>query len=369
MIKLSPSINMWRHREKIGRTFRKLSSFDLVNDRFKWKHADVPLEMSRTPPSSWYVDKWFLDEVEKSHTFRNWLFYGRNETVKEALTFHARNLIGEPLAILNNGSDKLSAFYNVCRHHAAQILEDGVGLVHRSKHLRCPYHGWEYNAADGRLVKAVKMQGCQNFKPKEMGLFQLEIDTVGPWLFVNLGQHKTGKLTTDQSDIAEMVGMLQETGFEKLKFVHQKSYHIKCNWKVFIDNYLDGGYHVPIAHPGLASELDMKKYKRKGYPSFYLQSCGGKVNSPPTKETGEGKETSRGAQVNGRVINADQSYDALYIFHYPNLCINRYGKWMDINVVWPEGPDACRVDFEWYAEVRRLAIVLQYCANWHLLYR
>ena len=39
---------------------------------------------------------------------------------------------------------------------------------------------------------------------------------------------------------------------ESLRFVTRREYHVSCNWKVFCDNYLDGGYHVPFAHPALA---------------------------------------------------------------------------------------------------------------------
>lgn len=30
--------------------------------------------------------------------------------------------------------------------------------------------------------------------------------------------------------------------------------------QVFCDNYLDGGYHVPYAHKGLASDLKLDSY-------------------------------------------------------------------------------------------------------------
>lgn len=36
-----------------------------------------------------------------------------------------------------------------------------------------------------------------------------------------------------------------------------QEYHIACNWKVFCNNYLDGGYHVPFAHGDLAAGIDM----------------------------------------------------------------------------------------------------------------
>ena len=47
-----------------------------------------------------------------------------------------------------------------------------------------------------------------------------------------------------------------------MKFVARRSYSLNCNWKVFADNYLDGGYHVPFAHPTLVADgVDMKKYE------------------------------------------------------------------------------------------------------------
>ena len=44
--------------------------------------------------------------------------------------------------------------------------------------------------------------------------------------------------------------------------VARRTYSLRCNWKVFADNYLDGGYHVPFAHPTLVADgVDMKKYE------------------------------------------------------------------------------------------------------------
>ncbi len=41
---------------------------------------------------------------------------------------------------------------------------------------------------------------------------------------------------------------------------------------------------------------------------------------------------------------------AVYAFIYPNLAINRYGPWMDTNVVVPTGPESCTVRFDWWLE-------------------
>lgn len=39
-----------------------------------------------------------------------------------------------------------------------------------------------------------------------------------------------------------------------------------------------------------------------------------------------------------------------YAFVYPNLMINRYGTWMDTNVVYPVDQQNCIVHFDWWID-------------------
>lgn len=41
---------------------------------------------------------------------------------------------------------------------------------------------------------------------------------------------------------------MQELGMADSSLVHitRREYVLECNWKVFADNYLDGGYHVSV---------------------------------------------------------------------------------------------------------------------------
>jgi len=59
----------------------------------------------------------------------------------------------------------------------------------------------------------------------------------------------------------------------------------------------------------------------------------------------------------------DDNKAALYVYHYPNLMINRYGSWMDTNIVYPNGPDNCIVDFEWYYDTENGDINSQDCID------
>jgi len=55
-----------------------------------------------------------------------------------------------------------------------------------------------------------------------------------------------GPLPDFLAKVPELVAPLKLT--EKLKFFDRRVYTLNCNWKVYVDNYLDGGYHVPHAH-------------------------------------------------------------------------------------------------------------------------
>ncbi|GMY35273.1 choline monooxygenase, chloroplastic, partial [Fagus crenata] len=100
---------------------------------------------------------------------------------------------------------------------------------------------------------------------------------------------------------------------------------------VFCDNYLDGGYHVPYAHKGLASGLQLQSYSTKMYEKVSIQSC-------------------KGGSMDRKDDYGRLGSKVLYAFIYPNFMINRYGPWMDTNLVLPLGPRRCQVVFDYFLE-------------------
>jgi len=137
-----------------------------------------------------------------------------------------------------------------------------------------------------------------------------------------------------------LVNRVAPLGVNKLYYFDSRTYDIHCNWKVFVDNYLDGGYHVPHLHKGLSSVLDYKEYTIENEDRYCLQSSpmvAGKED-PATSSTRQGDR-------------------AWYFWQYPNLMINCYEGYMDTNLVLPLDVDHCRVIFDFYfgdvSEVRR----------------
>jgi choline monooxygenase len=100
---------------------------------------------------------------------------------------------------------------------------------------------------------------------------------------------------------------------------------------VFVDNYLDGGYHVPHIHGALNSVLDPANYTIKTDARFCLQS------SPIATAKGDAKTAA--------VRAGERAY---YYWIYPNLMINIYTGVMDTNLVIPRGVDKTEVVFDYY---------------------
>src|SRR5437879_13860179 len=50
----------------------------------------------------------------------------------------------------------------------------------------------------------------------------------------------------------------------------RKDWTVNCNWKVYVDNYLEG-YHIPIVHPSLIKEIDYPNHRTETRPTYSIQ--------------------------------------------------------------------------------------------------
>jgi len=263
----------------------------------------APLAEARTIPASWYIDP-EMNELEKKTVFsRSWHFAGRGEQVAMPGQYVTCEIAGEPVVVVRGSDGVLRGFFNVCRHHAAAVMTESCG---EASHLQCPYHGWTY-ALNGELKSAPDLGAVANFEREAMGLIKIEVTVWKNWVFARL-EPGGGPL--------EDLGRLNVTDFQ---WFERRHYSLECNWKVFVDNYLDGGYHVPFLHKSLDALLDYSEYKIETGERFCLQS------SP--------------------VATGDQ---ALYYWIYPNFMINCYQHAMDTNLVIPRGVDRTEVIFDFY---------------------
>ncbi|KAA8522737.1 hypothetical protein F0562_009102 [Nyssa sinensis] len=292
-------------------------------------NPNIPIQEALTPPSSWYTHPSFLSLEFDRVFFRGWQAV---EQIKCPRDFFTGSLGNVEYVICRDDKGIVHAFHNVCRHHAS-LLAFGSG---KKSCFVCPYHGWTYGL-DGALLKATRITGIRNFNINELGLIPLKVAIWGPFVLLNLEKESFPQQEADGNVVGnEWLGssseMLSTNGVDSsLSYVCRREYTIECNWKVFCDNYLDGGYHVPYAHKGLAYGLKLESYSTTIFEKVSIQRCDG--DSVESKDDFD----RLGSKV-------------LYAFIYPNFMINRYGPWLDTNLVLPLGPRKCQVIFDYFLD-------------------
>ena len=286
-------------------------------------NEQAPLELASTIPAQWYTDP-RIAALERERVFGAvWQVVGRSDQVARAGQFFTIEVAGEPLVIVRGADGLLRGFFNVCRHHAAAVATADAGTAQA---FRCPYHGWTY-ALDGALKGTPDFAGVCQFDRASNGLVPVRVHIWESFVFVCL--EPSGPELEEQ--LADLTPRFSALNVPSLHFHERREYTLDCNWKVFVDNYLDGGYHVPYLHKGLNSVLEYSQYTIENGERYCLQSS-------PIVRSGEAAD-----------VEATRTGDrAHYYWIYPNFMINVYEGVMDTNLVLPLGPQRTRVIFDFY---------------------
>ncbi|MEM9456049.1 MAG: aromatic ring-hydroxylating dioxygenase subunit alpha [Myxococcota bacterium] len=283
-----------------------------------------PIEEAWTPPSSWYADPALYALEQRAIFSRAWQPVARLEQLATPGTYVSGCLGGEPWVVVRGHDDQLRAFANTCRHKGRPIMT-GAG---RAEALVCGYHAWTYDLR-GRLRRAPRIAGIRDFDRDPMSLPPLSLESWGPWAWLS----PSADAPPLYPRIEALDHLLANTRWGALRYHSRASWELACNWKVYVDNYLDGGYHIPHIHPSLDAQVDMSTYRTDLFEEFSVQRADPADKADPRATV---DPTLR--------IGAE----AIYAWIYPNFMLNRYGPCLDTNHVIPLGPDRCRVDYEFY---------------------
>jgi choline monooxygenase len=225
---------------------------------------------------------------------------------------------GEPEASAPQG--RLRALHNVCRHRAGPLATcDGRA----AKSLVCRYHGWAYEL-DGRLRGAPEMHDAADFDLSTVRLPQANVAQWQELVFASLDATPAAF-----GDIIAGIDERLPGSLAGYTFDRRISYEIRCNWKVYVDNYLEG-YHLPRVHPALNRLLDYRSYRTELARWHALQWS-------PIAD-------SRGPYRGGE----SQTAEALYWWLWPNTMLNVLPGRLQTNRVVPLDVQRCRVDFDYY---------------------
>lgn len=279
------------------------------------------LSRASTLPSYWYFDsRIFKDEKEKVF-YKTWQLVGREEQVKEQGQYFTATICDEPIVVVRGNDSCLRVFSNVCRHRAG-LVATGEG---RRKTLQCNYHGWTYNL-EGKLNATPEFDGVECWNKEDVCLPEFKVETWAGLIFVNL-DNSCEPLSRTLEDLPSLIKL----NMSQMKLAARKEWLIDCNWKTYVDNYLEG-YHIPIIHPALHRELDYANYVVETKSFYSIQ------HSPLRKDT-PGRL---------RVSDNKEENQAQYFWIFPNLMLNVYYDNFSTNLIVPLSPEKTLTVFEWY---------------------
>jgi choline monooxygenase len=279
------------------------------------------LDRGLSLPASWYTDPAVLAlEVERVFR-RTWQYVGRADQLARTGDYVTGDAGGVP-AVVVRGEKGLRGFVNVCRHRRHLVME-GAG---NRKALLCPYHAWCYDL-DGRLRSAPRADREEAFRPEELSLLPVRVDTWGPFVFVNadvsappLSQY-----------LGELPDHLDRNGLDlsRLQFRQRDEWRAPANWKVMVENYLEC-YHCPVAHPGFSAVIDVDPdaYELRAFEWFSSQRA-------PARPGAGGKAAY---DVHGELARGQ------YYYLWPNFALSAHPGQLNLLAhMWlPEGPGHTR---------------------------
>lgn len=266
--------------------------------------------MQATLPARLYgcPDAWAR---ERSAVFaRAWLFLGHEAEAAAPGDWIATDIAGHRLLAVRAADGGLRAFHNVCRHRAGPLVAGERGRC--DGELVCAYHGWRY-ALDGRLKAASGFGPVEGFDPREFGLLAVRLETWRGLAFARLDP--AGPPLADH--VAPLDALLCERGLDFAAPVLRRSHDLACDWKVYVENYLEG-YHIDSVHPVLAAEMGSAEYRVRVEGELVVQEAVG-VNDGPQA--------------------------GVWGWLWPNLGINVYREGAMIERMTPLGPGRTRLDY------------------------
>ena len=266
-------------------------------------------------PAGCYTQAAFADAERRAVFARSWQLVAHGAQVAFAGDHAVGELAGVPLLVVRGDDGVLRALHNVCRHRAGPLADcDGRG----ARHLTCRYHGWRY-ALDGRLLGAPDMGRAQDFDVAAIGLPQARL---AQWQGLVFAALDDAAPPFDQlvEGIEARLGAMSPAAYA---LDRRASYEVACNWKVYVDNYLEG-YHLAQVHPTLSPLLDGQRYATT---------------------------TARYSSLQASPLAGSGPYapgEALYWWLWPNAMLNVLPGRLQTNRVVPLAVDRCRVDFDYF---------------------
>ncbi len=233
-------------------------------DSTHYKDVRRPLIEASTLPSWCYTSEAFYQREVEQIFLKQWNFAGRLDEIPDSGDYMSLDFCGESVIVIRGKDDVVRAFANVCRHRSARLLE-GRG---RCRTIVCPYHSWVYDL-DGTLLRMKGMEQTAGFDPAENGLIPLQVESWAGFLFVSFAND----VMPLEEHLGDMTEQYASYRFADMLCVRRRSYDLKCNWKLYIENAMED-YHTATVHKDSIGNQDCVPVSTKGqWSAIHLEAA------------------------------------------------------------------------------------------------
>ena len=176
---------------------------------------------------------------------RCWIYLAHESEVEKPGDYRRRTVAGRPLFFARSKDGQVRVFLNTCPHRGALICRRDEG---NAEVLQCFYHAWTFNT-NGELIG---VPGEDAYGPGwergELGLKEPpRVESYRGFVFVSFNP-LVEDLVTYLAGAKEYLDLIVDQAEEGMRVVAgSNKYTMKANWKLLVENSLDG-YHLVPTH-------------------------------------------------------------------------------------------------------------------------
>ncbi|HEY9645972.1 MAG TPA: aromatic ring-hydroxylating dioxygenase subunit alpha, partial [Chroococcidiopsis sp.] len=314
----------------------KLSFTDIHSYLDCWQPQ--PIETASSFPAQMYTSE-YIYQLEQERVFgKRWLYVGHISQLPEPGSYFTIEMAQQPLLITRNLAGELRGFFNVCPHRAGPIALDS-GQCHR---FTCLYHAWTFDL-NGDLKAVPHMGGAENLNLPDYGLKPIQVDTWGPFIFVNLDPAAEPLA----KQLGGLVAQFERFNFSNLVKVKRIDYEVKSNWKLYVENSSES-YHVSMVHPTLDLFKTLDRFESDAQQHYYSEYFPFLDSSDEVQHG-----LTPGLFIEG--LNPLEMGGTSVTVVYPNLILVTSPYFVLARMVNPQGLSKTHAQFEWFVPNTELA--------------
>ena len=187
-----------------------------------------------------------LFRLERERVFnRCWIYLGHESEVENPGDYRRRTVAGRPLFFVRGADGEIRVFLNSCPHRGALICRHDTG---NAQVLQCFYHAWSFNIGGELIGLPGEDAYGPNFDRSELSLKEPpRVESYRGFYFVSFNPH-VEDLVTYLAGARDYLDMIVDQSEEGMRVVPGSNrYTMKANWKLLVENSLDG-YHLVPTH-------------------------------------------------------------------------------------------------------------------------